>query len=230
MITEYTAVVSVVIGLIVLYYTRKNYSRQTKEDLEIVGFRLSEKPYPIAWSIRSQQDPKQRLYLVTEWECTVINNSSIPTSVVRWEIQDQGKIEILPIEGALYKIKKAGVNDPEKFFLIKESLHQLYFVEPDERIDLPLTIAPAASVSFKIKLAFYIDREIQEIIQEELNSDRIGDDTQEILRFLREKRLPLKKPIVAHAVPLRFKTSKGKWFVAVSFFSPSGELVFESVE
>jgi hypothetical protein len=216
--TEITSLVSVLIASMALIVSAKAYLKQYKEDLKISSFK-SRRPYKIAYTIKSKDDPKQQLYLVTEWECVIINNGHNTVAITNFRVPEHEKFNVIEFPDKIYKIKIA-TTETESWGEIIQVYKNVYTLSPDEEIPLPIEIEPGKSARFKIKIGLPIHRKCQEMVQEELNADRIGDNTLEIFSFLQQNKLTIFGPmIIDKFVPITFKTSKGNYFHDLVFFN-----------
>lgn len=202
--------VSTIIAVLAFFLALKSYRRRYAEDVR-ASVSLSSRPYKVAWTIKSQDDPSKTLYLVTEWECVLINVGDRPVNITGWGTMDPARDSVVPLP-KIYKIKTA--QDREYTGKIIEVHKNVYFVEPDEEIPWPLDVSPGTSKAFKIKLGLPIDQTCQELVQAELNAQRIGDNTQEIFQFLGGKGLTISGAgIIPLPVPLYFQSATGSRFV-----------------
>jgi len=206
--------VSTIIGLIALFLSILAYRRRYSEDVR-VNVRPSSRPYPIAWTCTSTDDPSQTLYLVTEWECALINVGDRHVNITQWGVLDPHK-RVIPMPQA-YKIKDP-LNGPVALINTKKHIHRdVYELAPDEEIPFPMDIAAGTSKTFKVRMGLPIERSCQELVQEELNSERMGDNTQEIVAFLRKKDLTIYGPgVVDKFLPLYFQSASGKRFIEIT--------------
>lgn len=215
---EITSICSIIIAIAALYYTRTNYLRQVREEVKVRIFAY-DNPYKIEWTIKSRKDPEQRLYLATQWECVIINNGEKSVTITNWTVSESDRFNVVPYSNQLFQIKIAGASSPADFHKIIEVHKNVYTIEVDQEIPLPISIASGNSITFKIKIGLYIRSDIQEMVQLELNEKRMGDNTQEIFQFLQNKELWLDPPNVDQLIPVTFKTAKGHYFSDIAFFN-----------
>jgi len=208
-IEAWTAVGSLIVAAVALLYPWLKDRRRNRECLHVTVERLR-RPYPIAWGARSRSDPTRQLYIITQWECVLINTGSKGVSVTHVQVPDDGK-NVLPFNDAVYSTETPpGEGDVDK---IRKGLWRLM---PDKKIRLPVNIAPDGCERFIIKIGLAIEREVQGKLQEALNAEEIDNDMLEVFAFLREHQLSLlRNGTIEKLHPVYFLTARHSRFCDV---------------
>lgn len=208
--------VSTIIAVIALIVSLRTYRRRYAEDVRS-SVLPSARPYKIAWTWKSRSDPTQTLYLVTEWECVLINVGERAVNITEWHVMDPMSSGVVRFPH-IYKIKNGRQeHGPQKLF---EPDIDADSGAPDEEMPWPMDLPPGISKTFKLKLGLPIDRACQDLIQAELNSGRMADDVQEIFRFLRGKGLTIYgSRTIDLLVPIYFQSATGKRFIDMAFLN-----------
>lgn len=184
-----SAIAALIIGFLGIATTwfmawRQHREKQLNSERIEVTIMPYKRPYPIEWFVGNDYDKTQQLYLVKKWECLLINTGDKGVSITHFEIPSH--VDVIAHNNRAYSITAS----KEEGDIIRLGNHSFQYL-PDKEIPLPINIAPDSSERFIIKIALPIESQVQDILQEAINSKIVEDNILDALKFLKGKNLKL---------------------------------------